>query len=395
MADPKLAILLYKRTGLKPGALAAIASIVAVGVAVSILPPLLSLNLAARGVSERTIGWLVATIALSAIFATPVAPRLARRFGTAATIAVITPLSACLVPLAWVIRDLRLLFPLVFVYGIMITVCFVLSEYWINAVTPERRRGLVMGIYATVLSLGFATGPFTIALVGYDSVRPFLIGSLLLVVAGFPAMLAHRHSPKFRDEQSRGFAAFIFAVPIATFGVFCFAMAESSGFAFLPLWGKSLGYSDYAAPMLASAMTLGNVFCQIPLGLFADRSDRRVILLFCGFAGGIGMAVAWLVSASPALLMMTLFVWGGATAGLYTVGLAHLAGRYRGSDLVNANAAFIFCYALGMLAGPAAVGDAMARSPLSGFPALLGGVFLIYSLVTAYRVLKYRRPPTS
>jgi MFS family permease len=252
-----------------------------------------------------------------------------------------------------------------------------------------------MGIYATLLSLGFATGPFTIAVVGYDSVRPFLIGSLLLVVAGIPAMLAHRHSPRFRGKESHGFTGFILAVPMATFGVFCFAMAESSGFAFLPLWGKALGYSDIAAPLLASAMTLGNVVFQIPLGLVADRTDRRIVLLFCGLVGALGMVAAWLVAASPMLLMAILFVWGGATAGLYTVGLAHLAGHYRGPDLANANAAFIFCYALGMLAGPAAVGDSMARNPLSGFPALLGAVFLIYSMVAAHRILSRKGHSTS
>ncbi|HMB47494.1 MAG TPA: MFS transporter, partial [Afifellaceae bacterium] len=324
MADRKLAVLLFRKTGLKPGALAAIGTIVAVGVAVSILPPLLSLNLSGRGVSERTIGWLVATIALSAMAATPIAPRLAMRFGTATTIAVLTPLAGSLIPLAWIIHDLRILFPLVFVYGALVTSCFVLSEYWINAITPDRRRGLVMGIYATLLSLGFATGPAIISIVGYDSLRPFVIGSLILAFAGFPAMLAHRHSPRFREQQTHRFTSFILAVPMATFGVFCFAMGESSGFAFLPLWGISLGYSDYLVPMLASAMTLGNVFFQIPLGLIADRIDRRIILLMCGLAGALGMAVAWAVSANPILLMLTLFVWGGATAGLYTVGLAHL-----------------------------------------------------------------------
>jgi len=394
LADRKLAVLLFRKTGLKPGALAAIGTIVAVGVAVSILPPLLSLNLSGRGVSERTIGWLVATIALSAMAATPIAPRLAMRFGTATTIAVLTPLAGSLIPLAWIIHDLRILFPLVFVYGALVTSCFVLSEYWINAITPDRRRGLVMGIYATLLSLGFATGPAIISIVGYDSLRPFVIGSLILAFAGFPAMLAHRHSPRFREQQTHRFTSFILAVPMATFGVFCFAMGESSGFAFLPLWGISLGYSDYLVPMLASAMTLGNVFFQIPLGLIADRIDRRIILLMCGLAGALGMAVAWAVSVNPILLMLTLFVWGGVTAGLYTVGLAHLAGRYRGANLANANAAFIFCYALGMLIGPGAVGESMTAYPVAGFPAFLGASFLLYSLIAISRIVLAPRQNT-
>ncbi len=386
MADQKLVVRLYKKTGISPGAIAAIATIVAVGVAVSILPPLLSLNLSDRGVSERTIGFLVATIALSAMLVTPVVPKLAHKFGTAQSISMLTPIAAALVPLAWLIHDLRILFPLVFIYGGVITACFVLSEYWINAVTPDRRRGLVMGIYATVLALGFATGPAIISLVGYDSIRPFLIGSLLLAISGLPALLAIRHSPRFREVEKPKFASFIMAVPLATFGVFCFAMAESSGFAFLPLWGKNLGYPDHLLPILASAMTLGNVVFQIPLGMLADKIDRRLILLFCGFIGFSGMVVGWAVSSSPALLMLTLFVWGGGTAGLYTVGLAHLAGRYRGSALASANAAFIFCYALGMLVGPGTVGEAMTRRPDTGFPIVLGLTFLIYTLVAVRRI---------
>ena len=394
MADPKLAVLLYKKTGLSPGALAAIATIVAVGVAVSILPPLLSLNLSDRGVSERTIGFLVASIALSAMVATPVAPKLAHRFGTALSIAVLTPIAAALVPLAWIIHDLRILFPLVFIYGAAITGCFVLSEYWINAVTPERRRGLVMGIYATLLALGFATGPAIISLVGYDSIRPFIIGSVLLAFAGLPALLANRHTPRVRSGENPKFASFIFAVPLATFGVFCFAMGESSGFAFLPLWGKNLGYPDHLLPMLASAMTLGNVVFQIPLGILADKIDRRLILLFCGLVGTVGMVVGWAVSSSPALLMLTLFIWGGGTAGLYTVGLAHLAGRYRGNALASANAAFIFCYALGMLIGPGAVGESMTRQPVAGFPLVLGLAFFIYSLVAFKRFTLHQNQMT-
>ena len=100
------------------------------------------------------------------------------------------------------------------------------------------------------------------------------------------------------------------------------------------------------------------------------------------------MVVGWAVSSSPALLMTTLFIWGGATAGLYTVGLAHLAGRYRGSALASANAAFIFCYALGMLIGPGAVGEAMTWRPDIGFPIVLGAAFLVYTLIALKRITR-------
>ena len=379
--------------GITLGAAAAIATMVSVGIGISLLPPLLSLTLSARGVSERMIGLLVATIALSALVSTPFAARIAARIGTAATIATCTFIAAGIIPFVWVIRSLALLFPLVFVYGVAVTLCFVLSEYWINAVTPQQRRGFIMGLYATMLSIGFALGPGIIAILGYATIKPFIVGSLLFALAGLPTIMARDLSPDFGGETRHRFLPFIFAVPAATFGVFVFAIGESSGFTFLPIWGQNLAFTPFVVPLLASAMTLGNALFQIPLGLLADRFDKRIVLLICGIIGFAGMAAAWVVAASPAILMAVLFVWGGVTGGLYTVGLAHLASRFSGSELASATAAFIFCYALGMLIGPLAVGDSLARWPIAGFPLVLGFVFAAYGLVMAWRIAVSRKSP--
>lgn len=378
----------FAHLGLSRGAVAAIATMVAVGIAVSLLPPLLSLNLAARGVSERTIGLLVATIALASLVITPFAARIAARFGIARVIAACTVFAACVMPIVRVIESVALLFPLAFVYGAAMTLCFTLAEYWINAATPEHRRGLVMGIYATVLSLGFALGPAIISVLGATSAKPFLVGSAIMLVSALPALAARRETPDFSESAPRPFVAYIFAIPVATIGVFVFAMAEQSAFAFLPLWGRHLGMAASDAVLLTSAMVLGHVAFQIPLGILADQADRRAVLLGCGTVGALGMAAAWAASGSILPLMAVLFLWGGSTGGIYTVGLAHLASRFRGADLASANAAFIFCYALGMLIGPAIAGDAMARAPAYGLPLTLGSAFAVYSLIVIARMVR-------
>ena len=96
------------------------------------------------------------------------------------------------------------------------------------------------------------------------------------------------------------------------------------------------------------------------------------------------------VSGSLVALAAVLFVWGGATAGLYTAGLAHLASRFSGGELASANAAFVFCYASGMLAGPLVIGDAMARAPAHGFPLVLAIVFAAYAVIVAVRMRRAR-----
>lgn len=384
----------WSHLGLSRGAVAAMATMVTVGIAVSLLPPLLSLNLAARGVSERTIGLLVATIALASLAITPFASAIAGRFGVAQVIAGCTLFAALVMPSVWFIDSMAPLFPLAFLYGAAMTLCFTLSEYWINATTPDHRRGLVMGIYATVLSLGFALGPAIISILGSSSLRPFLVGAVIMLVSALPALSARKSAPNFSGESRRPFAAYILAIPVATLGVFVFAMSEQSAFAFLPLWGRHLGLHAEGAVLLTSAMVLGNVVFQIPLGLLADRFDRRAMLFGCGLVGALGMIAAWSVSGALLPLMAVLLVWGGATAGIYTIGLAHLASRFTGVELASANAAFIFCYALGMLVGPVISGDAMARAPVSGLPLVLGSAFAVYAAIVATRIRKAQHAPT-
>ncbi len=374
------------RRGLTGGAMAAIATIVAVGMATSLITPLVSLTLASPGISERTIGAVVSTYAVAMLFATPYAASIAARFGAANAMVALTCIAALLIPFVWLIDGVAWMFPVMFVYGGCIALCFTLSEFWIAAKTPDRSRGFVIGLYATLLSLGFAVGPGVIAVLGVSTAYPFLIGSALMILAALPAFLARRSAPVVQTSPKVRFSTFIFAVPVATLGAFAFAVGETGGFAFLPLWGDHLGFSPATAALLISAMTLGNVAFQIPLGILADRMDRRLLLLVCGMGGAVGMLIAWSVSASLPALVIVLFLWGGATAGLYTIGLAHLASRFSGADLAGANAAFIFCYALGMLAGPLAIGDAMSRAPIAGLPLVMSAVFAAYAAIVAVRV---------
>ena len=380
-----------ERFGLTPGATAAISTIVAVGIAVSLVTPLVSLTLASRGVSERTIGMVIAVYAAAALIATPFTLRIAARLGTANALMSHTAVAALLIPLVWVIQPVAPLFVVMFAFGACVSLCFTLSEYWIAAATPEHRRGLIVGFYATLLSIGFAIGPGIIVLVGADSILPFLIGSALMLLATLPTRFARRISPDFAEPPNLRFSRFLFAVPVATLGAFVFAMGESGSFAFLPLWGKSLGFDTGTSALLVSAMTLGNVAFQIPLGMLADRLDRRMLLLVCALIGAIGMVLAWTTASSPLALGAVLFIWGGATAGIYTVGLAHLVARFSGAELVGTNAAFVFCYGLGMLVGPLTIGDAMQRAPEFGFPLVLGLAFALYAMIVTVRILAERR----
>jgi len=168
---------------------------------------------------------------------------------------------------------------------------------------------------------------------------------------------------------------------------------ESGAFALLPLYGQRVGHARDLVVVLGVGVTIGNILLQMPMGLLSDRVDRRKLLFAIAAFGLIGAILLPFVSASFWPFMAALALWGGIVGALYTVGLAHLGSRFSGEDLAAANAAFIFCYSLGGLAGPAVIGAAMDAWNPHGFAAALAVFFAAYLALVIWRIVSSRGGP--
>lgn len=367
---------------------ATIASISAVGMAIGLGIPLLSVILENRGFSATAIGINTGVAGLASIAMAPLAIPIAARFGVVATMLAAIVTGAFSFLGFYFASDFWMWFPLRITLHAAITVLFILSEFWISASAPPHRRGLVLGIYATVLSLGFAFGPWLFSQLGSDGVLPFVAGFAITLAAAVPVMAAWRESPAISGAAHRsGLLSYIFLVPTATAAVLVFGAVETGGFALFPVYGNRIGYSEADAALLLTMIGLGNVLLQIPIGMISDRmADRRVLLAVCAAIGLAGMIVLPMVSLDWYVVAAVLFVWGGVVAGLYTVGLAHLGTRLTGRDLASANAAFVFCYGLGMLVGPQVIGAGMDILGTHGFAWSLALFFVCYLALVATRV---------
>lgn len=369
---------------------AAIASISVVGVAIGLGVPLLSVILEARGYSATVIGANTAVAGIASIAAAPFATPLAARFG-------VVPLMLSMIVAGgfafigfYFAPHFWMWFPLRAVLHFALTMLFILSEFWISTSAPPHRRGLVLGVYATVLSLGFAFGPWLFAQVGSAGFAPFGVAFVLIVLAILPVSLAWRQSPDITGSErggGAGFARYIWIAPMATAAVFVFGAVETGGFALFPVYGARIGYSEADAAMLLTAVGLGNVLMQIPLGLVSDRMrDRRPLLVICALVGLAGVLALPSLAGNWNMSAAILFLWGGVVAGLYTIGLAHLGSRLSGRDLASANAAFVLCYGIGMLVGPQAIGLGMDIAGPDGFAFTLALFFALYLLLALLRL---------
>ncbi|MEF2545666.1 MFS transporter [Aurantimonas sp. E1-2-R+4] len=371
---------------------AAIASISAVGIALGLGLPLLSVILEQRGISASLIGANTAVAGIASLLAAPLITPIARRLGVRLSMLIAIALSGISALGFYFLTPFWTWFPLRLVFHFAITALFVLSEFWITAAAPPGKRGFVLGIYATVLSLGFAAGPFIFSQVGSTGILPFAIGAGVIFASAIPLFFAWNRQPALGERQRGSFWRYIFAVPTATGAVLIFGAVESGGFALFPIYGERLGFSESSAALLLTAIGLGNVLMQIPIGLVSDRvRDRRSLLSLFALIGLIGTLSLPLVAQDWMLMATLLFLWGGVVAGLYTVGLAHLGSKLAGSELASANAAFIFCYSAGMLVGPQAIGSSMDLFGANGFAWALALFFGLYLVLTLGRMAWARR----
>jgi MFS family permease len=364
---------------------AAISLITLVGISLSLFIPLLGIEMERMGVSGLVSGFATALGGLGTLAIAPSIPRLCARFGvvrvaqTAIGVSLFLALGFYYLPFyAW--------FPLRFIFGATIGTLFVVSEYWITAAAPPERRGVIMGIYATMLSLGFAAGPLVLKFTGTSGVTPYLAGTAIYACGFIPLLLAGSQVPEVADGEHKPVTPYMLAVPVATAAGLVFGAIETGAFALFPAYGLRQGMDDVTAALLISIVTAGNVVSQIPLGWLADRVDRRFLLLICASFGVAGALLMPVLIASPPLFYAVLFLWGGLTGGLYTIGLSHLGSRFKDAELANANAAFVMLYSTGSIVGPLFVGQMMDSIGANGFAWALAAMLGAYATLVSIRL---------
>jgi MFS family permease len=371
-----------------PSLIAATSAISAVGIAIGLGLPLLSIILEKRGISSTLIGLNAAMAGVASMVAAPITTKIAHDCGVARTM-MFAVLVAAISAIGFYYADaFWMWFPLRFTFHGATTTLFILSEFWINEAAPPRRRGLVLGIYATVLAVGFAIGPLLFSALGSDGILPFLVGAAIIMLAIIPIFIARNESPVLDTKPERHFFHYIFLVPTATAAVFAFGAVSAGGLSLFPIYALRSALTEPQTAVLLTVMGIGNMAFQIPLGLYSDKlKDRRPLLTAMAVLGVAGSLALPFLIENWIMMAVILFFWGGCVSGLYTVGLAHLGSRLSGADLAAANAAFIFCYAVGTVAGPQGIGAAIDIAGNDGFAWALAGFFGFYVLVSLCRML--------
>ena len=244
-----------------------------VGVGLSLTITLIAVRLGEQGYSARAIGFNTAAAGISTLLSAGFIPRLARRTGVRPLL--VAALLLCVASLAgmaatddyWAWLVLRAIF------GVGLTVLFVLSEYWINAVAPPHRRGSILGFYAASVALGFAAGPLILTALGTAGPGGFLVAIALFAAASVPIILGSGARPsssrilRLRARLHADRAGRHAGRPAAW-------RDRDREHGLLPVYALRSGLTAETGAAFVTLFALGNVAFQFPVGYVADLMER-------------------------------------------------------------------------------------------------------------------------
>jgi MFS family permease len=340
------------------------------GASLAVVFPLATLVMDAAGWSKAMIGANAAMHGLGIFLVAPFIGGLLRRLGAggcmraalllAAATILLMPLAVT--PLTW--------FPLRLATGCASGLLFVISESSVNAMVAEANRGRVIGLYATLFSLGYAAGPLVVAVAGHEGWAPFLLAAGVMLVGLVPLGLSAGADRALRgySRPHGGLLGVLPRAPLAIATILMFGMVEAAFFALLPLWGLAVGLGERLSALLLTVWIAGNILLQLPIGWLADRLGRRRMLAAC-LAVGIASLAFLGPSVGTGLAMWPLLALAGAVMGaFYTLSLALLGQAFRGPEQPAANTAFIMVFEIGVVLGPALGGLAIEGTGAAALP---------------------------
>ena len=356
-----------------------------VGISVGAVVPLLSLNLERRGFDATEIGINAAMFPLGAVAFSFLVPRIVARLGIFRAIVASITLTGALMLLFAALDSYVAWCAIRLVIGCIGVVHWIASETWINLLARDDNRSRVMAIYATVMAGGFVGGPLLLSVTGIEGWAPFAAIAAASLVALVPVLLVRQRPPSLGRKLQLDLLGTIRAVPLVMAAALVAGYVDASLFSLIPVYQVRAGHPEQLAVLSLSIFMAGNLVLQYPLGWIADHTSRRLAAMATAAIIALGaLAYPMMLPALGAPFWLLMFVWGGVSWGMYTLGLALLGERFQPAQLAAANAAFVMMYEVGSISGPVTAGAALDRWPTYGLPvavAIAAALFIVAAVM--------------
>ena len=310
-----------------------------------------------------------------------------RAFAVFSALTAVTTLAyaAFLHPTAWLV--LRI------VNGFCIAGLTAAIESWLNTRSSNQTRGRVLSFYMVTFFLATALGQTLVNLADVGSPDLFMLAASLIALSLIPVAMTSLGEPNLSDSQVLNVRDLYTASPVGLVGAGVAGLMVGSFYALGVVFAIKIGLGVSEAALFMSVVVLGGLTFQIPIGVLADRYDRRFVMAGVLMAVGIawGTLASFIAAGLPfALLLMVGVAFGGAMSSVYPLCVAQTFDRLERRYYVAASGRLLMVYSIGATVGPLLASALMSIYGPSSFFLFEATVAVLYAVFVF--VYASRRP---
>lgn len=356
---------------------------------VGLVAPLIAIVLTEHGENSFIIGLIGTTMFAAFTAASFPIGALTDRIGPRRVLVLGLVVYGAAILLFAFIRVTWLFFAVRAVEGVGAAAISVATETMIGLLSEPGERAKRMSYYALSVGIGWAAGPLAGALLfGISPQVPFMGCFALSVIAALLVAGLIKKMPSKSHHGDTGIRVLSakILVPISAGALYGYLM--SSLITLFPLYLKAeIRVPETAMGAIITAVIIGTIASQVPIGRAADRFGKRETLLACATLLGTVFAILSL-HTDWRLFLITGAIAGALAGCLYPIGLALIGDVVNKKRLGAANSTFSLAFGIGSLVGPSVSGLAMTHfaNPrwLFYLPSLLSAAFA-FEIVALYR----------
>ena len=332
------------------------------------------LSLANAGYAPSWAGLILTALSSGGLVACLVTGSLTRRVGHARAFMIFSAIiilsnaavGAGVHPLSWMAART--------LYGFAISGMFIVAQSWLNDAVNNGIRGRVMAVFYVAYVAGLGTGSFLTGQIDLMGATAPLLGIAFAALAVLPVGMTRLPVPPPPESASVAVLRAWRISPVGLVGMLAVGGLSMMVAGFTPIHVAASGYSQLEVALLLSAMPLGSVLLQVPLGWISDRIDRRIVMVAASLAvAGAGVAAGIFDGYALAVIVPIYLVWGGMTESIYSLANAHANDRATKDEMVALASTMLFAWSLSGVLVPAAA---------TALTAVYGTVSFIYVAVT-------------
>jgi MFS family permease len=350
-----------------------------------LLNTLLTLRGVAEGYSTAMLGLIMSGYFVGFLLGTWLAIPLVRRvghiraFAFCAALAAITALLHVLLVDPWVWLGLRVL------YGLALVSLYMVIESWLNAQAPADKRGQVFAIYMAVNLGALAAAQQLLGLAEPGEFMLFALAAMLISAALMPITLTRQGQPCVPDTLHTNLRQLLGIAPLSIAAAGLSGLALGAFWGMAPVYASLSGFDATGVGLMMSSAILGGALLQWPIGLYSDKHDRRLVLLWVVV---LAVLVALLMSLLPAgrPLLGLIFLFGGLSFAIYPVAVAQLIDQLHSDEILAGSSSLLMVNGVGAVCGPLLAGLLMQQLGAQALPLFFAAVLALLAAYTIYRL---------